>query len=201
LDLWKRSAEVANIVSAAVALYVLFKPKAEAVSQVPAQTLDNIPLVILCIAVFSASVLNAVALRKKSGVSIGENLESAATPTPIGVLSSQQRFGGAQTVLPDGRTIISCSLKDLIAAYNDNTQEQFNRLLGGKWLKLSGSIRDNYGNGQLRLEQGFPHVVLQFGEGWEEQLSALPRGSSVTIRGQMLGSDSISIQLKECELL
>jgi hypothetical protein len=200
LDLWKRSAEVANIVSAAVALYVLFKPKAAAVSQVPAQTLDNIPLVILCIAFFSASVLNVIALRKKTGASIGENVESAARPTPIGVLSSQQRFGGAQTVLPDGRTIISCSLKDLKAAYDDNTREQFNRLLGGKWLKFSGSIRDNYGR-QLRLEQSFPQVWLQFGEGWEEQLSALPRGSSVTIRGQMLGADSISIQLKECELL
>jgi hypothetical protein len=201
LDLWKRSAEVANIVSATVALYVLFKPKAEAVSQVPAQTFDNIPLVTLCIAFFSASVLNFIALRTKAGASIGENVGSAARPTPIGELSSQQRFGDAQTVLPDGRTIISCSLKDIKAVYDDNTREQFNRLLGGKWLKFSGSIRDNDGNGQLRLEQSFPHVLLQFGKGWEEQLSVLPRGSSVTIRGQMLGADPISIELKECELL
>ena len=62
-------------------------------------------------------------------------------------------------------------------------------------------IKDNHGNGRVYLKQNFPSVVLQFEKGWEEQLSALPLGSSVTIRGKMLGADSLSIQLEECELL
>lgn len=200
MDPWKRSAEVANIVSAAVALYVLFKPQGgAAVSQVPIQAPANLPLVILCIAFFSASVLNVIALRKKSSASIEH--KPAGGSTPAEALIPQPSFGGAQTVLPDGRTIISCSLEDLKAVYDNNTKDNFNRLLGGKWLKLSGNIKDNHGNGRVYLKQNFPSVVLQFEKGWEEQLSALPLGSSVTIRGKMLGADSLSIQLEECELL
>jgi hypothetical protein len=40
--------------------------------------------------------------------------------------------------LPDGRTIITTSPEDLQSAFRSNTRDQFNRLLGGKWVKLSG---------------------------------------------------------------
>jgi hypothetical protein len=46
-----------------------------------------------------------------------------------------------------------------------------------------------------------PMIVLQFGKSWDEQLSILPHGSSVTIRGKMGSASLAAIHLEECELL
>jgi hypothetical protein len=108
----------------------------------------------------------------------------------------------AHTVLPDGRAVISCSPEDLQVAHHNSTIDQFNRLLGGKWVKIYGKIEENYGNGLVFLTtQEYPMIVLQFGKGWDEQLSILPRGSSVTIRGKMGIASLAAIHLEECELL
>jgi len=107
-----------------------------------------------------------------------------------------------QMVLPDGRTIISCGIEDLQLAFQRNTIDQYNRLLGGKWIKTSGKIQDNLGNGIIVFQtQNSPSIFLKFGRAWEEQLSVLQRGAGVTIRGKMAPAEPGSIMLVECELL
>jgi hypothetical protein len=107
-----------------------------------------------------------------------------------------------QMVLPDGRAIINSTPEDLRAAFHNSTVDQFNRLLGGKWIKLSGKIQDNLGNGTVMLlAPSPPSIFLDFGKAWEDQLSTLPRGSSVTIRGKMGPARPSWIILVECELL
>lgn len=111
---------------------------------------------------------------------------------------------GTRMALPDGRTIISLTPEELQAAHDRNTAEQFNRLLGGVWIKISGKVINNYGRGIvfLTLTEGRdPSLMLHFGKAWDEQLAALPRGSSVTIRGKVQGTDGSTIRLYECELL
>jgi len=108
---------------------------------------------------------------------------------------------GVNTTLPDGRAIISCSLEDLGDAYHKNTIDQFNRLLSGKWIKTSGRIGENHGNGQVWLSNADPIFVLQFAEGWSDQLSPLGRGATITVRGKILKADYSGVRLEECELL
>jgi hypothetical protein len=110
--------------------------------------------------------------------------------------------------LPDGRTISTCRLEDLIAIYKENTTDQANRLLVGKWIKFSGEVHDNQGDGSVYIVHsgifGMPSPVLvwlQFGKGWEEPLSTLRRGSSITARGQIVRVSSAVIRLERCELL
>ena len=55
---------------------------------------------------------------------------------------------GVSMILPDGRAIIASNPHDLQTARRNNTMDGFNRLLGGKWIRLSGKIEDNLGNGK-----------------------------------------------------
>ena len=159
----------------------------------PAVSPESLPTVALCVSVFSAAVLNLIALRRRP----------SSLVEPVGDIlpSIPQISFGPKTVLPDGRTIISCSLKELQMAHSDNTIDQFNRLLGGKWIKTSGAIENNHGDGKVYLTSGAPLIILQFADGWIEQLSMLPRGSRVTIRGKVKDADILAIDLCECELL
>jgi hypothetical protein len=131
--------------------------------------------------------------------------EAPTQPTPQeknpSRIPENQPFG-AQMVLPDGRTIISCSPEDLQSAFRTNTKDQFNRLLSGKWIKISGKIEDNLGNGTvIIITEGSPNIFLHFGRAWEDQLSVLSRGLSVTIRGKIAPAQIGYISLIECELL
>jgi hypothetical protein len=92
-------------------------------------------------------------------------------------------------------------LEALLTAYHDNTTDQFNRFLGGKWIKISGKIKDNLGNGRLTFLHKYDTVRLKFGKGWDEQLSLLSRGADVTIRGKLANDNYAGIELSECELL
>jgi hypothetical protein len=98
-----------------------------------------------------------------------------------------------------------CSL--LFEAGNKyNTTDQASRLLVGKWIKFSGEVHDNVGNGvvYMMISHRFQLsvlVVLQFGNGWEEQLSKLSRGSRITVRGQIVTVNNLGIHLEQCELL
>ena len=66
MDVWKRSAEIATIVSGVSGLYVLLKPQvAGTLSRVPLTAPDNLPVVILGASIICASVLNFIALRRK----------------------------------------------------------------------------------------------------------------------------------------
>jgi hypothetical protein len=107
----------------------------------------------------------------------------------------------SQTTHPDGRTIINCTPEDLQAFYRASTIDQTTRLLTGKWLKMSGKVDNVHGDARVYLEHHSPMIVLRFAKGWEEQLSMLRRGSSVTFRGKIKGVDSLSIDLEECELV
>jgi hypothetical protein len=117
-------------------------------------------------------------------------------------------FGTTLPTLPDGREIISCSPEDLRKIYRANTIDQTNRILRGKWVRMSVEIQDNHGQGELLLKHGSPLrlvsgplIFLKFAEGWMEQLSTLARGSKVTIRGRIRDADILHIQLVDCELL
>jgi hypothetical protein len=104
--------------------------------------------------------------------------------------------------LPDGRKVISSSPEDLQSAFHIYTLDQFNRALGGKWFKFVGQIDDSFGSGRISLKQQHsPVITLTFEQGWEDQLSKLPRGSIVTVRCKMTDAYSISINLSECEML
>lgn len=217
MNLWTRTAEAANIVSAVIAVYLLVKPQGGApVSQVPIHVWDNLPLMILCVSVLVAAVLNVIVLRRKSGASLNvvgqrrartaalEGLvhrEPDSAQSPSIISSPQPAPFGVPTVLPDGRIVISCSHEDLQAAFRDHTMDLIHRVLDGKWIKISGNIKEIYSDGLVFLAHGFPIVLLRFGKGWQEQLSDLRRGSSVTIRGKMMDVDPQGIRLGECELL
>jgi hypothetical protein len=100
--------------------------------------------------------------------------------------------------------IISCAQEDLKLAYKNHTIDQFNRTFGGKWVKLLGEIAENHGGGFVFLagsSSPIPILVLQFGEGWEESLSELPRGAAITFRGKIGKADSQSVRIDDCELL
>jgi len=107
--------------------------------------------------------------------------------------------------LPDGRAIYSCSVKDIVAIHRANTTDQTSRLLVGRWVKLTGTIGDNRGKGVVYLDaidgDPRPFLVLQFVKGWEEHLSTLGRGSSITSRGQIVQLDITHIYLERCELV
>jgi hypothetical protein len=112
------------------------------------------------------------------------------------------------TVLPDGRAIHSCTLKWLAKIISTSTTDQASRLLLGKWVKFSGKIDDNRGNGWIWIfASGLPSNIrpllasLQFGEGWEEQLSKLRRGSEITVRAQIISIDGGSVKMEGCELI
>ena len=66
---------------------------------------------------------------------------------------------------------------------------------------MSGELSDNEGNGRISLKGYSPMIVLQFAEGWSEQLATLSRGANVTVRGKMTDADVISIDFEECELI
>ncbi len=71
MDLWKRTAEAANIISAVAAIYVLFKPPATPASgAVMNPTISPVSpsLVVLCVSVLTAGVLNFIALQRVSRV-------------------------------------------------------------------------------------------------------------------------------------
>lgn len=183
MDLWKRSAEIANIVSAAVAVYVLVRPQSGAVvNQVPIQTPapDNLPLVVLCISVFSAAVLNFIALQRTSKGSI------------------------EQMVLPDNRVVTSYSLTSLNAILNKYTTAQVSKLLIGQWIKVSANVFDNSGEGRISVmipARGTVVLALFFAKGWEEQLLGIRPGASLTARGRVSRVASSAIDVEECELL
>jgi hypothetical protein len=122
----------------------------------------------------------------------------AANPKPTDVLRPT-------VLLPDGRAISSSSQQELTAIYRANTTDQASRLLVGKWIKFSGKVRDNHGKGSVFLAsidaEPCPVILLGFGEHWEEQLSALQRGCSVTVRGQIVRVGNSHIGLENCELL
>jgi hypothetical protein len=110
---------------------------------------------------------------------------------------------GTQMVLLDGRVVISCSFKALDKVFRANTVDQFDRAFVGKWIKLSGEVDDNLGHGEVLLDHipGGPIVDLQFEKGWEEQLSHLARGSTITIRGKIAQVGIGAIWVSGCELL
>jgi hypothetical protein len=204
VDVWKRSAEVANIASGTIAVYLLLKPQAASlVSEVPSRWPDRLPLVILCVSVVGAAVLNVIALQRKPAALIEPTAaaDRNETAVPSGPTTAHASRFDAQTVLPDGRAIISCTQEDIVAAYRDNTIDQFHRLLSGKWIKISAKIEDNRGKGKITLMGGIPYFNLQFKKGWEEQLAVLKRGSSVTVRGRVVEADPLCIRFDECELL
>ena len=135
-------------------------------------------------------------------------MELSAHPTSLSKLPSRTLpdvFLNAVT-LPDGRVISSCNLEDVIAVHKANTTEQAHRLLVGKWIKFPGTVEDISTDGIVNLastnrSDPLPVFVLKFAEGWEKQLSALQRASSVTVRGQIAGLEYSFIRLKACELL
>jgi hypothetical protein len=159
--------------------------------------------VVLCVSVVAAAVLNVIALQRKTVASIEPTVASDEPHTAI-TQGQTVKLGAAfdaQTVLPDGRVIISCKQEDIVAAYRDHTRDQFRRLLSGKWIKVSAKMADNHGKGHITLMGGMPFFNMRFQKGWEEQLAVLKRGSSVTIRGRIVDADPLSIDFDECELL
>jgi hypothetical protein len=214
VDVWKRAAEIATIISGISGLYVIFKPQvAGTLSQLPLSAPANLPVVILGICIISASVINLVATRQKPALptvdtqasqqSQTEHTSSTRAPieiVPIAV-SAALALLGSKTVLPDGREVISCTREGIQALFKANTIDQFNRLLRGQWLKMSGTLEENHGGGRIYLEAFDPMIWLKFAEGWEEHLSTLPKGSSITFRGKLKGADSTSVHLQDCELL
>ncbi len=110
-------------------------------------------------------------------------------------------FNAISTTLPDGREIHSCTPEDLRSVYRDNTLDQTNRLLIGKWVKLSSRIDNNHGGGKVYLEKGRPLILLHFDNVWFDQLATLGRGSSVTVRGQIAPSEIFGMNIQNCELL
>jgi hypothetical protein len=124
----------------------------------------------------------------------------ASNPKPLSDLPVTAGVLAPTVILPDGRAISNCSLEDLEALYKANTIDQANRLLTGKWIKLSGKVFNNFGKGKVFLVSD-PIITLHFAEGWEDQLSTLKRGSEVTLRGQIVEVDHNSINLRGCELV
>lgn len=198
----KRLAEIANIISAAVALYLLIKPQSGVSLSIP-NIAGNLPLVILCLSVVGAAVLNFAALRQKTSTSNEQKSIQDDPPTTGGTLAPSANFPaafGKPTILPDGREVVSCTPKDLQALYRTHTIVQISRLFSGKWLKLYGKI-DNISGPRLFMDSVHPMVVLTFDVAWAEQLSTLTRESSVTIRDKMAKADHATFTLAECELL
>ena len=66
---------------------------------------------------------------------------------------------------------------------------------------MTANIRENHGQGRVYLDQDSPMIVLRFAKGWEEQLSTLNRGSSITFRGKMKAADNTWIDFEQCELV
>jgi hypothetical protein len=142
----------------------------------------------------NAEISAAHVLQDKNASTPAEQTLRVIPPAPV--LSF-----GTQMVLADGRVIIVCSPENLQTAHKDNTVDRFKRLLGGRWVKISGTVRQNYGDGLVFLTQDSPIIVLHFAKGWIGQLAELRLGSIVTIRGKVTDADSLSINLAECELL
>ena len=108
--------------------------------------------------------------------------------------------------LPDGRTIITSSPEELQATFRANTIPQFNRLLSGKWIKMSVRVEDIWSGGRIYAPQAPPPdppmgMILQFSKGWDDELSKLARGSTVTVRCRITEARPSSIGLDACELL
>jgi len=213
MDIGKRSAEVANIVSGVIAIYLLVKPQGGApVSQPPSHAIDSLPLpfVILCVSVLMASFLNFLALRRKPDSPMEENrivkraLDKVPVGDPVPVAPSDVPLGfGGMMTLPDGRSVISCTMEELATEYRNYTKDQFNRRLAGRWVKVSGEIRDIHSDGDVWLKwvQGVA-TKLEFGQGWSESLSTLRRGGTVTFRGKIAeASVGEYIIIGKCELL
>jgi hypothetical protein len=166
---------------------------------------------IFLLVLFVAGLLHLVAALKQPKSVQAQAPIPAPFPSPapitkaggdVPVANTPQLSGfDAQTILPDGRAINSCSLEFLARMYRENTLDRFNRLLAGNWIKISGKIDDNHGNGLVYLVHTSPLIRLQFAKGWEEQLSVLKRGSSITVRGKVLAASGSAIGLGECELL
>ena len=133
---------------------------------------------------------------------IGFYRETAASPqAPSQPIVRQPPFE-AQMVLPDGRTIITTTPEELQAAFRLGTIAQFNRLLGGKWVKISGNVSENFGGrSYVLLTQESPRIGLLFGKEWDGQTSQLARGSIVTVRCKVGAAHVDLIDLVECEPL
>jgi hypothetical protein len=186
------------------------------VSQPPSHAIDSLPLpfVILCISVLLASVLNFLALRRRTDSTIEQNPTAkrtldktapAAAPIPVGVESLDSGMpieSGVAMTLPDGRTVTVCRVEALAAAYKSYTKDQFNRKFAGKWVKMSGEINDIHSDGDVWLKASEGILLqLQFGKGWSEPLAALSRAATVTFRGKIWGASIGYITIMECELL
>ena len=93
-------------------------------------------------------------------------------------------------------------MEDLKAIYASNTIAQSNRLLSGKWVKISGTVSQNYGSGSVFLESSRgPLITLLFSAHWFDQLVDLDLGSTITIRGTIKRVGDSEIAFHDCELV
>ena len=135
------------------------------------------------------------------------HLPESATPQMVFVpLPDTPDVFRDTVMLPDGRSISSCSLENLIAIHKANTTDGASRLLVNRWIKFSGVVDDVDTDGYVSLApldrlKPLPIIVLKFAKGWEQQLSALQRGSNVTVRGQVVRTRDNHIRFENCELL
>jgi hypothetical protein len=197
----QKTAALANIGSFLVGcgmLYIMqYQPQSQTPSKGTEQTMVNSMMWIFLVGLLIAGAMHiaaAVIANRPKGT------ESKVIPM------AETSFGAAVTHLPDGREIISCDLGQLGKIHRTNTLDQANRILRGKWVRMSGEIDNNHGDGEILLNYSSPLrlgplIYLQFTEGWTEQLSMLSRGSKVTIRGCISVVDVTVIKLTDCELL
>jgi hypothetical protein len=127
------------------------------------------------------------------------------TDADLGGQANSPLFG-VQTTLPDGRVVISCTINEIQAAFDTYTVAQINRAVVGKWIKLSGTIQNvnaasNIGVWVTLQSNVSISIFFIFENSWFEQLHALPRGRSVTIRGEARKAESTTLQVAKCELL
>ncbi len=116
-------------------------------------------------------------------------------------LSSGLPFDAPRVTLPDGREVVTCTQDDLRALYRANTVERTSRALKGKWIRMSGELREHSDN-QLYLKvTDKPLIMLKFAKGWDEELLRLQRGSQFTFRGKIVAVDIYGLSLEECEFL
>jgi len=107
------------------------------------------------------------------------------------------------------RVTLSATPNELIRVFDGRTSAQGTQLAKayeGKWLRVNGAVRDVHSDSfgesiDLETPFGEASVFLGFEKKWRDTLSALRKGDTVTVLGQIHRVDPHYINLRNCDLI
>jgi hypothetical protein len=111
--------------------------------------------------------------------------------------------------LPQVTGHVTVTPTEILQVFKGRTSIAATKLAGayiGKWITVTGNVRDvsRVGTEQARVsfdQDGNITVFMLFEKSLTDAVSALQKGDSITVRGEISTVDSSYVSLEKCELI